>query len=147
MNNKEYRILLADDDLDDCAFFAGLLNDLPFKVSIDIVHNGADLMEFLYKKKYDLPNLLFLDICMPRKSGLECIEEIKQDSMLQSLPVIVLTGSPDRIVADYLYAKGVFYYLEKSWEPEKTRKRLAHILELHISGNLGQPTKAAFLIQ
>ncbi len=99
-NTKPVTILMADDDQDDCllvkdAFVESrLLNDLRF------VEDGEQLMDYLYHRgKYaeinssPRPGLILLDLNMPRKDGREALEEIKSDSDLRSIPIVVLTTS------------------------------------------------------
>jgi CheY-like chemotaxis protein len=99
-STKPVTILMADDDQDDCllvkdAFVESrLLNDLRF------VEDGEELMDYLYHRgKYaeidssPRPGLVLLDLNMPRKDGREALEEIKSDSDLRSIPIVVLTTS------------------------------------------------------
>ena len=86
-------ILLADDDMDDCSFFERALKEIDIKSRLTIVHDGEELMEYLSKNSDHLPDILFLDLSMPRKTGFECLSEIKEDEKLNDLPVIVFTTS------------------------------------------------------
>jgi CheY-like chemotaxis protein len=93
-------ILVADDDEDDRNFIkkawekSRLVNDLRF------VEDGEEFMDYMYHRgKYSvaassLPlGLILLDLNMPKKSGQEALKEIKADSKLRSIPVIMLTTS------------------------------------------------------
>lgn len=97
MKNKlqmdTYSILLADDDVDDRAFFSKALAELPIKTKLTIVNDGEQLMNYLHGSENELPLILFLDLSMPRKTGFECLSEIKEDGKLKYLPVIVFTTS------------------------------------------------------
>lgn len=86
---KKLSIILADDDIDDCLFFTEALEELKINIQLKIVHDGEELMRQLALKnnKYDV---LFLDLNMPRKNGFECLQEIKSNEKLISLPVINL---------------------------------------------------------
>ena len=86
-------ILLADDDKDDCMLFKDALEELPLSTSLAIVHNGEQLMHFLNTQMATPPNVLFLDLNMPRKNGLECLTEIKLNKNLAQLPVIIFSTS------------------------------------------------------
>jgi CheY-like chemotaxis protein len=89
-------ILLADDDKDDRFFFEQALKELPIKSSLKTVTNGEELMTFLQATVGKLPDILFLDISMPRKTGIECLVEIKNDVKFENLPVIIFTTSYTR---------------------------------------------------
>ena len=114
MNKPKYNLLLADDDEDDCAFFKEALDDLGLAISFNTVVNGVDLMKYLSDKFYgDLPDILFLDLNMPLKSGFECLSEIKLIDKLKDLPVIIFSTSLDMKVVDLLYERGATFYIQK----------------------------------
>ncbi len=60
-------ILLADDDSDDRYLFYKALKEIPIATEFRTVTNGDELMDFLYKNAANLPDVLFLDLSMPRK--------------------------------------------------------------------------------
>ncbi len=86
-------ILLADDDLDDRNFFDKALSELTIATTLSTVNNGEQLMEYLMENADRLPDVLFLDLSMPRKTGFECLAEIKENEKLKNLPVIMFTTS------------------------------------------------------
>ena len=86
-------ILLADDDMDDRIFFEKALKEIPLATTLHMVHNGEQLMEYLAVHDNPLPDLLFLDLSMPRKTGFECLAEIKENEKLNNLTVIMFTTS------------------------------------------------------
>jgi CheY-like chemotaxis protein len=86
-------ILLADDDMDDRFFFDKALKEIPIASQLITVNNGEQLMEYLTEHSYQLPDVLFLDLSMPRKTGFECLSEIKENAKLKGLTVIMFTTS------------------------------------------------------
>jgi len=86
-------ILLADDDLDDRNFFERALQEIPLITALSTVSNGEQLMEYLADHADQLPDVLFLDLSMPRKTGFECLAEIKENERLRGLTVIMFTTS------------------------------------------------------
>ena len=105
-------ILLADDDNEDCVLFQDALNDCQLATNLTTVRNGQELMDLL-RTCEQLPDALFLDINMPRKSGYECLVEIRKQKRLDSLPVIIITTSTEEDVIDLVYEKGAQYYICK----------------------------------
>jgi CheY-like chemotaxis protein len=91
--NTPLHILLADDDIDDCQFFKKALKEIPIATNLTIVHDGEQLMNYLSKHTNKLPDTLFLDLSMPRKTGFECLTEIKENASWKDIPVIVFTTS------------------------------------------------------
>lgn len=95
-NNQEttpINILLADDDMDDRIFFEKALTEIPLITTLNTVQNGEQLMEYLAAHADPLPDILFLDLSMPRKTGFECLAEIKENERLKALTVIMFTTS------------------------------------------------------
>lgn len=112
LSQLEIKILLADDDKDDCDFFKDALHDMPMHTRLTTVHDGQELMQLLAKNE-ELYHVLFLDLNMPRKNGIDCLEEIKLDPVLKTLPVIVFSTSFDVKIVNKLYEKGAHYYICK----------------------------------
>ena len=100
MNNNQphapFNILLADDDMDDRFFFTKALKELTVATQLVTVNNGEQLMEYLHLNTANLPHVLFLDLSMPRKTGFECLAEIKEHELLKNLPVVMYTTSYTR---------------------------------------------------
>ncbi len=90
---KLLQVLLADDDLDDCFMFEKALNELPIKASLQIVYDGDELLRELSLKNNGLPDLIFLDLNMPRIGGVECLKVIKTSEDLKKIPVIIFSTS------------------------------------------------------
>ncbi len=86
-------ILLADDDIDDRFFFDKALKEIKVASNLVTVSNGELLMKYLTERLLQLPDILFLDLSMPRKTGFECLAEIKENDQLKDLPVIIFTTS------------------------------------------------------
>jgi len=87
------KILLADDDTDDCFLFEKALREIPIATHLTTVSNGEELMDYLFKNPTNLPEVLFLDLSMPRKTGHECLNEIKENKKLEAIPIVVFTTS------------------------------------------------------
>lgn len=95
MNRKfaKMTILIADDDADDRMFLEEALQKNGYKHAIEFVEDGEELMTRLKHPDFPMPNLLMLDLNMPRKNGFQALQEIKDDPRLRRLPVIIMTTS------------------------------------------------------
>jgi CheY-like chemotaxis protein len=89
-------ILLADDDKDDRLLFDKALKAMPFPTHLITVHDGEQLMNYLSENSDHLPDVLFLDINMPRKNGFECLSEIKENKKLKDIPIVMFSTSYPR---------------------------------------------------
>ena len=113
MSLKQLNILLADDDMDDCGFFKKALAALPLSTNLTVANDGEQLMQLLTHKTNEVPDVLFLDINMPRKNGLECLTEIKQNGKLKDLPVVIFSTSNNESVMRTLFKAGAHIYIHK----------------------------------
>ena len=91
MLDDSHKLILADDDLDDCFLFREALSELPVKATLTVVNDGDALLNALALSVAQLPNLIFLDLNMPRKDGMECLREIKGTEILQKIPVVIFS--------------------------------------------------------
>jgi CheY-like chemotaxis protein len=146
MSSKHLNILLCDDDSDDCYFFREALDKLSLSTSFTAVHNGEQLMQLLTKDTNELPDVLFLDLNMPRKNGFECLTEIKLNKQLKELPVIIFSTSFDQEVANLLHKNGAFYFIRKPSEFPQLQKIILHALTLISKENISQPTRDNFVL-
>ncbi len=143
---KNLNILLADDDQDDCLFFKEALNELLISTHLTTVHDGEQLMHLLINETFELPDVLFLDLNMPRKNGFECLSEIKQSKKLKLLTVIIFSTSFEQEVVNLLYKNGAQYFIRKPSEFSQFKKIIQQSLELVMLGNIAQSTKDTFVI-
>jgi CheY-like chemotaxis protein len=86
-----HNIWLADDDLDDCEVFRDVLEQLVPTASLTVISNGEELMNLLSPS--NKPDILFLDINMPLKTGLDCLLEIRAQRHFSRLPIVVFSSS------------------------------------------------------
>jgi CheY-like chemotaxis protein len=110
---QNIKILLADDDEADCLLFKDALGELPVSSSLSIVQNGEDLMKELQKRGNDFPDVLFLDLNMPRKNGYASLGEIKRSSDLQNLTVIIISTASDQDSVNNVFRNAAHYYICK----------------------------------
>jgi CheY-like chemotaxis protein len=128
MATTTVRLLLADDDHDDCWLFKEALNELTVTTDLTIVHNGEELMQYLIAEKDRLPHALFLDLNMPRKNGIECLSEIKDNPALKDLPVIIISTSFDPETGNQLYTNGAQYFIRKPNEFTQLKKGISKVI-------------------
>lgn len=110
---KKLNILLADDDLVDCALFKDALEELPIEAQLTIVNDGEQLIEQLTKEGVAFPDVLFLDLNMPRKNGFASLGEIKRNAGLEKLPVIVISTASEKNQITQVFRDAAHYYIQK----------------------------------
>lgn len=90
-------ILLIEDNLDSIFMTREALKEIESDIELFVVEDGAEAMNFLYHndryKDCTHPDLILLDLNLPKKNGQEILEECKSDDNLKNIPVIILTTS------------------------------------------------------
>ena len=147
MIGTSLNVLLADDDEDDCLIFKEALEDLSVDSLLTTVNNGEQLMRELNARTETLPDIIFLDLNMPRKAGFECLREIKQDEKLKFLKVIIYSTSFERDVVDLLYENGAQHYIRKPGDYAQLKKVIFKAINIAGTGNPTKPPKEKFIIQ
>lgn len=103
-------IILAEDDIDDQNIFQIALEEVDPRIQLAFASNGNQLLDMLRKEK---PDLLFLDLEMPYKNGLECLVEIRNSKELQHLPVIVFSSTTKQSNIQTAYEMGANLFFIK----------------------------------
>jgi len=115
--NKPIEILLIEDNLGDNRLTTEVFKEATVANNIQIITNGMEAMEYLKRKeKYQnaiRPDLIFLDLNIPKKDGREILMEIKRDPELKCIPIIVLTTSNSEIDIKSTYAHYANAYITK----------------------------------
>lgn len=96
-------IILADDDDDDCDLFKEALEELLIVPRLTIAKDGQQLMNVLHRHDLELPDILFLDVNMPLKNGIECLQDIRETEKLKNLPVIIFSTSAQQWALERVY--------------------------------------------
>lgn len=118
-NFESINILMADDDADDRMLMKEALEENKLMNTLSFVEDGAELMDYLYKKGRFLleetlwPGLILLDLNMPRLDGREALRLIKSDPALRRIPVVILTTSKADEDVRRTYDLGVNSYISK----------------------------------
>ena len=121
-------IILADDDEDDRFVFKDVIHEVNERVKVEIVSDGLQLMSLL---KHFAPDLLFLDLEMPYKNGLECLLEIRANPVLEQLPVIVFSSTTRPANIQTAYEMGAHLFLIKETSFHEYTSAIKAILNLN----------------
>ncbi len=146
MPPKNIKILLADDDLGDCMLFKDALEELPISTRLTIVHNGEQAVEELNREGMKLPDVLFLDLNMPRKNGFAALGEIKRHPELEKLPVIIISTSSELDSIKKVFRDAAHYYICKPVDFSQLKKVIYEALTLITIKNSPLPLEANFMI-
>jgi two-component system, chemotaxis family, response regulator Rcp1 len=120
---RPMEILLIEDDLEDAGMTIEALREGKVPCRISLVRDGEEATEFLLRqdrfRRAPRPDMILLDLNLPKKSGREVLAELKGDQTLAGVPVVVLTGS--RIQQQVLQAENLHVesYLTKPIDVEQ----------------------------
>ena len=143
---RKLNIILAEDDHDDRLLFEEAINELPVSVKIKAFSNGDELMKWLNRKRVKLPDALFLDLNMPRKNGFAALGEIKRNSKLQKLPVIIFSTTTNSEMIKQVFKDAAHYYIRKPANFWELKKMIYKSLKLVADGDMDLPGKESFML-
>ncbi|MCU7548888.1 response regulator [Chitinophagaceae bacterium LB-8] len=122
--------LLADDDADDASIFQDALLEVDHSISLQYARDGQETIEILKERNSSLPDLIFLDLNMPRMDGKECLKLLKLDSELSRIPVIMYTTSSQAKDIEETMMSGALCFITKP----SSMKELIRILSTIVQG-------------
>ena len=121
-------IWLADDDEDDRLLFTDALKEISDSSHALTVTDCVELVEKINQE--NLPDVLFLDLNMPRKSGFVCLEELKNNPKLEKIPVVIYSTSSNKDDILRAYSLGAHFYITKPNSFRVLKEVLVHILNI-----------------
>lgn len=120
-------IVLADDDIDHGLLFERILDKVHPSISLTRILDGEALLQYL---AYNIPDLLFLDLNMPCKHGLQCLEEIRKEERLKQLPIVVYSSSSDLIDIKQSFLHKANLYMVKPFNAAHLLNALQTVLSM-----------------
>lgn len=146
--NKEYTfVMLADDDEDDRMFFTDAFSELRINTKVKTCNDGAELMDYLNTDSSVMPELLFLDINMPKKSGIECLEEIKANPKFKNIAVAIYSTSSSEEHIEDTFVKGANVYIKKPNDFNALKKVLSEVVTVNWQYQTSGLNKDNFLLK
>lgn len=143
-NNTPIHIMLADDDEDDRNFFNDAINDLKINNKLTIFNNGKELMDYLENPEIVLPDILFLDLNMPCKTGNECLKDIRSNPKFKDISIAIYsTSSSDKDIEE-TFVGGANIYIKKPNDFSKLKKVLQEVMALNWQFHTSKLNKDTF---
>ncbi len=134
MDNKK-PILLVEDDKVDAMTVVRAIEDLKIKNPIIVVENGEEALEQLRNKNNEKPNIILLDLDMPKMNGIEFLEIAKKDENIKRIPVVILTTSKEQQDKIESFNLGVAGYMIK---PVDYRQFVEVVRTIHLYWTLSE---------
>ena len=140
-------ITLADDDEDDRLFFTDAFSELKIDTKVNTFNDGVELMDYLNNPESVLPNILFLDLNMPRKNGVECLLEIKQNDRFNDIAIAIYSTSSSEEHIEETFVNGANIYIKKPSDFNTLKKILSEVVTLNWQYHTSGLNKDNFLLR
>lgn len=130
---REINIVLVEDDPADELLARKALEECNFKVNIHALHDGEQAIQFLRREQgrsnsFPRPDLILLDLNIPKRDGHMVLREIRRDRDIQDIPVVILTNSINREEMISVYKNAASGYVCKSFDYETFKHHMRNII-------------------
>ncbi len=146
MRPNNLHIMLADDDEDDRLFFKEAFEEVKIKYDITTFNDGEQLMHYLNEPENALPDIIFLDLNMPRKSGMECLREIRQNDRLKKISVAIYSTSSSEQDIEDTFVAGANVYIKKPNDFNMLKKVLSDVVHINWQYIVDGLNKDSFIL-
>lgn len=128
IKNMNKTFFIVDDDLDDQELFIEAVSEVDKSISCISASNCEEALDLLKNRKIDLPDMIFLDLNMPRLNGKQCLAELKRVSELKHIPVIIYSTSSEKRDIEETSRLGAAHFLTKPNKFEELCKALTFVV-------------------
>lgn len=132
MNRTNASILIVEDNPDHAELIEGTIRDCEPGIRILNLKNGEEALQhlgILKAQNAPAPDLIFMDIKMPRMNGIETLIALKQDIYMRDIPVIMLSTSTNESEMRICLKSGAEVYLAKPLQAETFKQQIRPLLE------------------
>lgn len=128
MESEILHVLLADDDADDRLFFKEAMEEINTDTRVSFVNDGSQLSYYLNQLDIRLPDILFIDINMPVKNGMDCLKEIRSNDRFKDVFIVIYSTSGSDNDMKKAYEYGANVYLKKASNFTELKNSLSVVL-------------------
>ena len=140
-------IILADDDEDDRLFFTDAFGELKISTKVNTYNDGVQLMDYLNNDDAILPDVLFLDLNMPRKSGKECLAELRDNERFNGVAIAIYSTSSSEEDIEDTFVQGANIYIKKPNDFNVLKKVLSDVVTINWQYHTSGLNKDNFLLR
>lgn len=123
-------VYLVDDDIDDQEIFMSAVNEIDSSIKCVGIDNCEEAIEKLKKDKYNLPDIIFLDLNMPRLNGRQCLTELRKLAHLKDVPVVIYSTSSLKKDIEETKSLGANMFLTKPSKFDELCSALHNLISL-----------------
>lgn len=147
MREDYINIAIADDDEDDRFLFLEAFDELKIKTKVTTFNDGVYLMDYFLKEDCILPEVLFLDLNMPRKNGIECLQEIRSNPKFKDVSVAIYSTSSSEKDIENTFVLGANIYIKKPDNFDSLKKILSNVVTINWQYHTSGLNKENFLLR
>lgn len=141
------KVVLVDDDEDDRLLFKEAIEEIRIRTKLSVFDNGQELMDYLKLPNIVIPHVIFLDLNMPVKNGIQCLKEIRSDKRFKDLIIAIYsTSSSDRDMED-TFMNGANIYINKPVSFDKLKEVVERVLQINWQYHTSNLNRETFLFK
>jgi len=139
INKANKSIFLADDDEDDCILFEDALREVCDQTELTTANDGVELINLMKTNVPPPPDVIFLDLNMPRKNGFECLELIRKTKQWKDIPIVIFSTTGQQEMIQKVYEQGANYFIRKPGSFPKLKQAIRQVLDMDWSKHTWNP--------
>ncbi|HEX8331056.1 MAG TPA: response regulator [Segetibacter sp.] len=121
-------VLMVDDDPDDRLLFLEAVAEIDPSIKCTTASCGTDALQMLKNEDVPLPDIIFLDLNMPKMDGKQCLKHVKKIPALSSIPLVIYSTSKMPLEIEETKKLGADYFLTKPISMKDLKKELLFLL-------------------
>jgi len=129
MMKPKRTFFIVDDDIDDQDLFIEAVNEVDDSIECMSASNCEEALDLLKNKKIGMPDMIFLDLNMPRLNGKQCLAELKKEAHLADIPVIIYSTSSEKRDIEETSRLGAAHFLIKPADMSNLTQILSELLK------------------
>jgi CheY-like chemotaxis protein len=137
-SQRRFSILLVEDGEDDVLLTKHVFKTLPIDVDFHVARHGLEALNYLRQKPpradAPLPDMILLDLNMPRMDGWQLLAELKHDEFLRPIPIVILTTSDNEVDVRKAYCNHASAYMTKPIDVQEFSRRMRCFADFWLSG-------------
>jgi two-component system, chemotaxis family, response regulator Rcp1 len=141
IGQRPFEILLVEDNLGDITLMKEILKMSKFPIHLNTVRNGSDALNYLYHEgnfqDSREPDVILLDLNLPKVDGREVLAQIKADSLLGHIPILVMTSSKNEADVLQAYKNKANFYIVKPMDMDHYMVIMKYLDDFWIRGLKG----------
>ena len=128
MMKQKRTFFIVDDDIDDQDLFIEAVNEVDDSIECMSASNCEEALDLLKNKKIGKPDMIFLDLNMPKLNGKQCLAELKKEAHLADIPVIIYSTSSEKRDIEETSRLGAAHFLTKPNKFEELCKAISYVV-------------------